>query len=126
FDGYDKYKGSIRARNRGSIVAFENGTAVAYGIHAAQERAQMFISPGTEVYEGMIVGESARQEDIVINVCRRKQMTNIRAAESDDALHLTPPIVFSLEQCLGFIADDELMEMTSKSIRLRKKILKNS
>lgn len=126
FDGYDKYKGTIRARNRGSIVAFENGTAVAYGIHAAQERGQMFISPGTEVYEGMIVGESARQEDIVINVCRRKQMTNIRAAGSDDALHLTPPIVFSLEQSLEFIADDELVEITPKSIRLRKKILKNS
>lgn len=126
FDGYDKYQGDIRTRNRGSIVAYEDGTAVAYGIHAAQERGQIFISPGVEVYEGMIVGESARQEDIIINVCRRKQLTNIRAAGSDDTLYLIPPIVFSLEQSLEFIADDELVEITPKSIRLRKKILNNN
>ncbi len=126
FDGYDKYRGEIRARNRGSLIAFESGTAAGYGINSAQERGQMFISPGTEVYEGMIVGESSRLEDIMVNVCKKKQLTNMRASGSEDSLKLTPPIIFSLEQALEFIADDELVEVTPKSIRLRKKILNKS
>ncbi len=127
FDGYDKYKGEIRARNRGSLIAFESGTAAGYGISGAQERGKMFISPSTDVYEGMIVGESSRLEDIAVNVCKKKQLTNMRASGSEDSLRLTPPIIFSLEQSLEFIADDELVEITPKSIRLRKKILdKNS
>lgn len=126
FDGYDKYRGEIRARNRGSLIAFESGTAAGYGINSAQERGQMFISPGIEVYEGMIVGESSRLEDIMVNVCKKKQLTNMRASGSEDSLKLTPPIIFSLEQALEFIADDELVEVTPKSIRLRKKILNKS
>ena len=123
FDGYDQYRGEIRARTRGSLIAFETGTAVAYGIYHAQERGDIFIHPGTVVYEGMIVGESSRLEDIAVNVCKKKQLTNVRAAGSDDALKLVPPIIFSLEEALEFIADDELVEITPKSIRLRKKIL---
>lgn len=126
FDGYEPYKGDIRVRTRGSLVAFESGTAVAYGIYNAQERGKIFIYPGTEVYEGMIVGESSRLEDIVVNVCKKKQLTNIRASGSDDALKLVPPVIFSLEQALEFIADDELVEVTPKSIRLRKRILDKS
>ncbi|KAB3529210.1 translational GTPase TypA [Alkaliphilus serpentinus] len=123
FDGYDNYRGDIRVRARGSLVAFETGTAVAYGLYNAQERGIMFIGPGTEVYEGMVVGESARLEDIAVNVCKRKQLTNVRASGSDDALKLVPPRIFSLEQSLEFIADDELVEVTPKNIRIRKKIL---
>lgn len=126
FDGYDHHKGEIRARSRGSLIAFEHGTAVAYGIHGAQERGEMFISPGAEIYEGMIVGESSRLEDIAVNVCKRKQLTNMRASGTDGSLRLVPPIVFSLEQALEFIADDELVEITPKSTRLRKKILNNA
>ncbi|SNR94471.1 GTP-binding protein [Anaerovirgula multivorans] len=123
FDGYDLYRGDFRVRTRGSLIAFESGTAVAYGIYNAQERGKIFISPGTDVYEGMVVGESSRLEDIAVNVCKRKQLTNVRASGSDDALKLVPPIVFSLEQSLEFIADDELVEVTPKSIRIRKRIL---
>ena len=123
FDGYDKYKGEIQSRNRGSLIAFERGIAVTYGIHNAQERGNMFISPGIKVYAGMIVGESSRHEDVTVNVCRRKQLTNIRASGSDDALNLIPPINLSLEQALEFIADDELVEVTPENIRLRKMIL---
>ncbi|GAB6086870.1 translational GTPase TypA [Alkaliphilus crotonatoxidans] len=123
FDGYDAYRGDIRVRTRGSLVAFETGAAVAYGIYHAQERGIMFIEPGIDVYEGMVVGESSRLEDIAVNVCKKKQLTNIRSAGADDALRLTPPTVFSLEQSLEFIADDELVEITPKSIRIRKKIL---
>ena len=123
FDGFDTYKGEIRVRNRGSLVAFETGTAVAYGIFSAQERGTMFVSPGTDVYEGMVVGESSRLEDIAVNVCKKKQLTNIRASGTDDSLRLTPATVFSLEQSLEFIADDELVEVTPKNIRIRKKIL---
>jgi len=126
FDGYDSYKGEIRARNRGSLVAFESGTASGYGINSAQERGKMFIHPATEVYEGMIVGESSRLEDIAVNVCKKKQLTNMRASGSEDSLKLVPPTIFSLEQALEFIADDELVEVTPKSIRLRKKILNNN
>ena len=123
FDGFDTYKGEIRVRNRGSLVAFESGTAVAYGIFNAQDRGTMFVSPGTEVYEGMVVGESSRLEDIAVNVCKRKQLTNIRASGTDDSLRLTPATVFSLEQSLEFIVDDELVEVTPKNIRIRKRIL---
>lgn len=123
FAGYAKYKGDINARNRGSLVAFETGTAVAYGLHGAQERGALFISPATEVYAGMIVGENAKSGDINVNVCKKKQLTNTRASGSDDALRLVPPIIMSLENCLEFIADDELLEVTPKSLRLRKAIL---
>ncbi|SCY97224.1 translational GTPase TypA [Alkaliphilus peptidifermentans] len=123
FDGYDSYRGDIKVRTRGSLVAFETGTAVAYGIYNAQERGQMFITPGTEIYEGMVVGESSRLEDIAVNVCKKKQLTNIRSSGNDDSLRLITPTIFSLEQSLEFIADDELVEITPKNIRIRKKIL---
>jgi GTP-binding protein len=123
FDGYDSYRGEIKNRLRGSLVAHETGTAVAYGIFGAQERGKIFVEPGMEVYEGMVVGESSRLEDIVVNVCRKKQMTNVRASGADDALRLITPTLFSLEQSLEFIADDELVEVTPKQIRLRKKVL---
>ncbi|MGE5380847.1 MAG: translational GTPase TypA [Methylocystaceae bacterium] len=123
FDGYEPYKGDLKPRSRGSLIASEPGTAVAYGLNNAQERGTMFIEPGIEVYEGMIVGESSRAEDIVVNVCKRKHLTNTRASGSDDALRLTPPTRLSLEQAIEFIADDELVEITPKNIRLRKKIL---
>ncbi len=123
FAGYKKYKGDLNTRTRGSIVAHETGTAIAYGLHGAQERGALFISPGTEVYAGMIVGENAKSSDITVNVCRKKQLTNTRASGSDDALRLVPPITMSLENCLEFITDDELLEVTPKSLRLRKAIL---
>ncbi len=123
FDGYDEYKGDISSRTRGVIVAFEKGTSVTYGLYNAQERGDLFIGAGTEVYEGMIVGLNARGEDISINVCKEKHLTNTRASGSDDALRLVPPIQFSLEKAIEFIEDDELVEVTPKNIRLRKKIL---
>ncbi|HZK27833.1 MAG TPA: translational GTPase TypA [Thermoclostridium sp.] len=126
FDGYEPYKGEVHSRDRGSIIAWETGEAVTYGLYNAQERGTLFIGPGQQVYEGMVVGESARIEDIVINVCKKKHVTNIRAAGSDDALKLVPIKVLSLEACLEFIADDELVEVTPKSIRLRKKILNST
>jgi len=123
FHGYEPFKGEITGRQRGSIIAWETGEAVTYGLYNAQERGSLFIGPGTKVYEGMVVGENARSEDIVVNVCKKKHVTNMRAAGSDDALRLTPPRILSLEQCLEFISDDELVEITPKNIRLRKKIL---
>ena len=123
FDGFEPYKGDIDARQHGSLVAWEQGEAVTYGLYNAQERGKLFVGPGEKVYEGMIVGECARNEDLVINVCKRKHITNIRASGSDEALKLTPPVILSLEQALEFISDDELVEITPKSIRLRKKIL---
>lgn len=123
FDGYEPYKGDISSRQRGSMVAWEQGDAVAYGLYNAQERGKLFIGAGEKVYEGMIVGENARPDDLVINVCKKKHITNIRASGSDEALRLTPPVILSLEQALEFIADDELVEVTPKNIRLRKKIL---
>ena len=123
FDGYEPYKGDISSRTHGSMVAWEQGEAVPYGLFNAQERGALFIGPGEKVYEGMIVGESSRGDDIVINVCKKKHLTNIRASGSDEALKLTPPVILSLEQALDFISDDELVEVTPKSIRLRKKIL---
>ena len=123
FDGFEQYKGDLDARQHGSLIAWERGEAVTYGLYNAQERGKLFIGPGEKVYEGMVVGECARAEDLVINVCKRKHITNIRASGSDDALKLTPPVILSLEQALEFISDDELVEITPKSIRLRKKIL---
>lgn len=123
FHGYEPFKGEVRNRTRGSLVAWESGEAVTYGLYNAQERGVLFISPGQQVYEGMIVGECSRLEDVVINVCKRKHVTNMRASGSDEALRLVPPRQMSLEACLEFIADDELVEVTPKNIRLRKKIL---
>lgn len=125
-EGYDKYKGDIPERSRGSIVVFESGEAVTYGLYNAQERGTLFIGPGIEVYEGMIAGESARAGDMEVNVCKKKHLSNTRASGSDDALKLTPVRAMSLEQCLEFIASDELVEVTPKSIRMRKKILNNA
>ncbi|MCI8601311.1 MAG: translational GTPase TypA [Oscillospiraceae bacterium] len=123
FEGYEPMKGEIPRRTTGSLIAFETGTAVAYGLFNAQERGQLFIPAGTEVYEGMIVGQSPKAEDLVVNVCKRKQLTNTRASGSDDALRLVPHKEMSLEQCIEFITEDELIEVTPKSLRLRKRIL---
>lgn len=123
FHGYEPYRGEITQRQRGSLVAWEAGEAVTYGLYNAQERGSLFITPGTMVYEGMIVGENSRNEDIVVNVCKKKHVTNMRASGSDEALRLTPPRILSLEQALEFISDDELVEVTPKNIRLRKRIL---
>ena len=125
FDSYEPYKGDIVARTRGTIVAFENGTSITYGLYNAQDKGELFIGPGVDVYEGMIVGINSRGEDLAINVCKEKHLTNTRASGSDDALHLVPPLQMSLEKAIEFIQDDELVEVTPKSIRLRKKILDN-
>ena len=123
FDCYEPFKGEIQARTRGVLVAFEKGTSVTYGLYNAQERGELFIGAGVEVYEGMIVGINSRNEDISINVCKEKHLTNTRASGSDEALRLVPPVQLSLEKAIEFIQDDELVEVTPKNIRLRKKIL---
>ncbi|MBP3735923.1 MAG: translational GTPase TypA [Lachnospiraceae bacterium] len=123
FSGYEPYKGDITYRKQGSLIAFEPGTAVAYGIFNAQERGAMFISPGDEVYAGMIVGISGKSEDIEVNVCKTKHLTNTRSSSADEALRLVPPRIFSLEQAIEFIDSDELLEVTPHSLRIRKKIL---
>ena len=123
FDSYAPYKGDLNRRNTGSLVAFETGESVSYGLFNAQDRGALFIGPGVKVYEGMVVGVSPKQEDITVNVCKKKQMTNMRAAGSDDALRLVPPRRLSLEQCLEFLADDELLEVTPENLRIRKTIL---
>ena len=123
FDGYEPYKGDIVSRHQGSLIAHETGETTTYGLFAAQERGRLFIGAGVEVYEGMICGASPKAEDLVVNVCKKKHITNTRASGSDDALKLTPHTVLSLEQCLEFIADDELVEVTPSSIRMRKTIL---
>ena len=125
FHGYEPYKGDIPRRTSGSLVAFETGEAVTYGLYNAQERGALFIGAGVPVYEGMIVGVSPKPGDLVVNVCKRKHLTNTRASGSDDALRLIPPRIFSLEDSLEFISDDELVEITPKNIRLRKKTLSN-
>ena len=125
FDSYEPYKGEVQSRTRGVLVAFEQGTSITYGLYNAQERGELFIGPGVEVYEGMIVGINSRNEDISINVCKEKHLTNTRASGSDDALRLVPPIKLSLEKAIEFIEEDELVEITPKNIRLRKKILDN-
>lgn len=123
FAGYEEYKGDIPGRTRGSLVVFETGVTTQYGLFNAQERSTLFIGAGEKVYEGEVVGENSREDDLVVNVCKLKHLTNSRASGSDDALKLIPPTTLSLEQCLEFIADDELVEVTPVSIRLRKKIL---
>ena len=122
-EGFDEYKGEMNTRNRGSMIAWEDGTTVAYGLLNAELRGALFLGPGVKVYEGMIVGENAKNEDLTVNVCKKKHVTNMRAAGSDDTVKLTPPVNMSLEQCLEFISDDELVEITPENIRLRKKIL---
>ena len=123
FDEYGPFKGEFSYRKNGSLIAFEPGVAVTYGLFAAQERGSLFITPGTEVYAGMVVGESAKPEDIEINVCKTKHLTNTRSSSADEALTLTPPRILSLEQALDFIDTDELLEVTPKNLRIRKKIL---
>ena len=125
-DGYEPYKGDVQERSRGSLVCFEDGVTTAYGLFNAQERCRLFVGVGVPVYAGMVVGENSREDDITVNVCKTKHLTNNRASGSDEALKLTPPTVLSLEQCLEFIADDELVEITPSSIRLRKAILDHS
>lgn len=123
FDGYQPWKGDIEIRDRGSIVVYEQGVASGYGLYNTQDRGELFIGPGVDVYEGMIVGECNRSDDIVCNICKTKHLTNTRSSGADDALRLTPPTTLSLEQCMEFISDDELLEVTPESLRLRKKIL---
>lgn len=123
---YEPYKGDFTGRTRGTLIAWEDGTTITYGLYNAQERGTLFIGAGVKVYEGMIVGENARLEDVVVNVCKKKHATNTRASGSDDALKLVPPREMSLEQCLDFIADDELLEVTPNNLRMRKRILNTS
>ena len=125
FDSYEPFKGEIQSRTRGTIIAFEAGKSITYGLYNAQDKGELFIGPGVEVYEGMIVGLNSRGEDLAINVCKEKHLTNTRASGSDDALRLVPPLQMSLEKAIEFIAEDELVEITPKNIRLRKKILNN-
>jgi len=122
-DGYEPYKGDIQMRERGSLVAWETGESITYGLYNAQDRGRLFIGAGVKVYEGMVVGENSRNEDITINVCKKKQLTNTRASGSDEALRLTPPTIMSLENCMEFIGDDELVEITPSNLRIRKRIL---
>ncbi|MGI5978146.1 MAG: translational GTPase TypA [Oscillospiraceae bacterium] len=126
FDSYAPMKGEVSRRNTGSLVAFETGESVAYGLFNAQDRGALFIGPGVPVYAGMVVGSCPKNEDISVNVCKKKQLTNMRAAGSDDALRLIPPRQMSLEQCMEFLADDELLEVTPKNLRIRKRILDHS
>ena len=125
-DSYAPMKGEIERRKSGSLIAFETGEACTYGLYNAQERGQLFIGPGVEVYAGMVVGICSRNEDMTVNVCKKKQLTNMRAAGADEALRLTSPRVLSLEQCLEFLADDELLEVTPKNLRIRKRELDHS
>jgi GTP-binding protein len=126
FGGYGEYKGEIPGRNRGVLVAFEAGVTAAYGLFHLQERGRFFLGPRVEVYEGMIVGEHAKDNDIAVNPCKTKHMSNMRSKSADEALTLEPPIRFSLEQCLEYIQDDELLEVTPGSLRMRKRILNNN
>lgn len=123
YEGYDRYKGDIQYRKQGSLIAFETGESVTYGLYNAQERGTLFIESGVKVYSGMVVGEHAKSDDIEVNVCKKKQLTNMRAAGADDSLKLSPPRDLSLEQALDFIETDELLEVTPESLRIRKKIL---
>ena len=123
FDGYGPYKGDIAYRSQGSLIAFESGESVTYGLFNAQERGILFIGPGEKVYAGMVIGQTGKSEDIEVNVCKRKQLTNTRSSAADEALRLVPPKILSLEQALDFIDTDELLEITPESLRIRKKIL---
>ena len=123
FSDYEPYKGSIPTRSQGSLISFEKGEAISYGLHSAQERGILFITPGTKVYEGMVVGSNPKGNDIEVNVCKKKQQSNVRASGSDEALRLSPPKIMSLEEALEFIEDDELIEITPENLRIRKSIL---
>ncbi|MFW5631443.1 MAG: translational GTPase TypA, partial [Acetivibrio ethanolgignens] len=123
FEEYAPYKGDIQYRKQGSLIAFESGETITYGLFNAQERGTLFVGPGEKVYGGMIVGQNGKTDDIEVNVCKKKQLTNTRASGSDDALKLTPPRILSLEQALEYIDTDEYLEVTPKSLRIRKKIL---
>ena len=123
FDGYGPFKGELNYRKQGSLIAFEAGESITYGLFNAQERGTLFIGPGVKVYSGMIIGQSAKPEDIELNVCKTKKLTNTRSSSADEALRLTTPKEMSLEQCLDFIDTDELLEVTPTSLRIRKKIL---
>ena len=123
FDGYEIYKGDIAYRKQGSLIAFETGESVTYGLFSAQERGTLFIGPGEKVYSGMVIGQSSRAEDIELNVCKKKHLTNTRSSSADEALTLVPPRILSLEQALDFIDVDELLEVTPESLRIRKRIL---
>lgn len=123
YDGYAPYKGDISYRKQGSLIAFETGESVTYGLFSAQDRGTLFIGPGEKVYSGMVVGQNGKTDDIEINVCKTKHLTNTRSSSADEALKLTPPRILSLEQALDFIETDELLEVTPKSLRIRKKIL---
>jgi GTP-binding protein len=126
FEKYAPAKGEIARRSSGSLVSFETGESITYGLYNAQERGVLFIGAGVPVYAGMIVGETPKSEDISVNVCKKKQLTNTQASGSDDALRLIPPRQMSLEQCLEFLGDDELLEVTPQNLRLRKRILEHS
>ncbi|MCQ2406476.1 MAG: translational GTPase TypA [Oscillospiraceae bacterium] len=126
FERYEPFKGEIARRNSGSLIAWETGDSVAYGLFSAQDRGSLFIGPGVPVYGGMVIGECPKAEDITVNICKKKQLTNMRAAGSDEALRLIPPRKLSLEQCLEFLADDELLEVTPQTLRIRKRILDHS
>jgi len=126
FAGYALYKGEIPVRPQGSLISFETGEAVPYGMYNAQERGNLFVSPGMKVYAGMVVGRNARKGDMEVNICKQKKVTNIRASGNDDAIRLVPAQIMSLEQCLEFITEDELVEVTPKNLRIRKKILNSS
>ena len=125
FDGYGEYKGDLPTRTTGSLISFETGTAVTYGLYNAQERGTLFIGAGEPVYEGMVIGMNPKGDDMAVNVCKTKHLTNTRASGSDDALRLIPPRRFSLEEALEFLNTDELLEVTPKSYRIRKQILNN-
>ena len=126
FDSYAPYKGDIQRRGMGSLICSETGESITYGLFNAQERGTLFIGPGVPVYGGMVIGVSPRSEDITVNICKKKQLTNMRASGSDDALRLVTPKTLSLEQCLEFLADDELLECTPENLRLRKRLLDHS
>ena len=123
FDGYGPYKGDLSYRPTGSLIAYESCESITYGLFNAHERGTLFIGPGVKVYSGMVIGSNPKAEDIELNVCKTKKLTNTRSSSSDEALKLTPPKEMSLEQCLDFIDTDELLEVTPKSLRIRKKIL---
>jgi GTP-binding protein len=123
FHGYEPYKGDLSTRTRGAVIQLEDGVATPYAMFKLQDRMTFFVEPGTKVYKGMIVGENTREEDMVVNVCRTKQLTNMRASGADEAVRLEPPHIHSLEQAMEWIADDEYIEVTPKSLRLRKKYL---
>ena len=123
FEGYAPYKGDIQYRKQGSLIAFETGESVTYGLYNAQERGTLFIGAGEKVYSGMVIGQCSRAEDIELNVCKKKHLTNTRSSSADEALTLLPPRILSLEQALDFIDTDELLEVTPDSLRIRKRIL---